>query len=421
MRKPWTIAWVHNDDAGGSKRFAFEMVRELSTRGHVIDEVILRGPTKNTDYLPLKPFVRTSMEVVLHSPDLSRLRPYLLYSSALLAFSVWKVRHQPRDIQILAGRINTSDYDFVHIDHYPYCRATSILPYLELPSVLYSHEPSPVRYLSVNGQMALPGPSGLKGAYSRVCEGLHHLADHVQDRHDIRLTNYAQAVLINSQFSQEVFFQRYGRLSTVCRYGVDYHTFRPLSLCVEPLVVSIGRLVTVKQHHIAIEAVGMIDQTRRPRMVIATPESVDHVKDRHYRTTIEKLAKDKGVALDIWYRPSQHELAKLYNQAVALIFVPIMEPFGLVAIEAMACGTPVIGVKEAGIRESVLDGLNGVLVDRNPGEIAAAIIRLMNDSLLRAAMSAQAVKYVRQRWTWQQAADCYEVAVQRLLKGQQVA
>ncbi|HXF93355.1 MAG TPA: glycosyltransferase family 4 protein [Nitrospiraceae bacterium] len=417
MKKTWTIAWCHNGDAGGSKRFAFEMVRELSKRGHVIDEVILRGPVNNTDYLPLKPFVRTSTEVVLHSPDLSRQRPYLLYSSALLAFSVWKVRHQPRDIQILAGRINTSDYDFVHIDHYPHCRATSILPYLELPSVLYSHEPSPVRYLSVNGQMALPGPSGLKGGYARLCEGLHHLANYVQDRHDIRLTNCAQAVLINSQFSKEVFFQRYGRLSTVCRYGVDYHTFRPLPVSVEPLVVSIGRLVTVKQHHIAIEAVGMIDQTRRPRMVIATPESVDHVKDRHYSTAIEKLAKDKGVALDVWYRPSQHDLAKLYNQAIALIFVPIMEPFGLVAIEAMACGTPVVGVNEAGIRESVVEGVNGMLVDRDPGEIAKAIGRLMDSQNLRAAMGKQAVEYVRQRWTWQQAADHYEEEIRKLLEG----
>jgi glycosyltransferase involved in cell wall biosynthesis len=110
----------------------------------------------------------------------------------------------------------------------------------------------------------------------------------------------------------------------------------------------------------------------------------------------------------------------LYNQAIALIFVPIMEPFGLVAIEAMACGTPVIGVNEAGIRESVVDGVTGTLVDRDAGQIAAAIIRFMNDSALRTAMGNQAVEYVRQRWTWEQAADRYECAVQRLLEGERV-
>ncbi len=353
-------------------------------------------------------------------PDLSWLRPYLLYSAVLLGYRLWNFCHQSRDMAILANKINESNYDLVHVDQYPYCRAVRILPHLTIPTVVYSHEPSPVRYLTVDCRGKELKKSRIKKFYSLMSEGVHYIADLLLDRHDIRVTNRAQAVLVNSQFSKEAFFQRYGRLATVCHYGVDYHTFCPLSLQVEPMVVSIGRLVNVKQHHLAIEAVGMIDETSRPRMVIATPESLAHIKDREYSTAIEKLAKDKGVALDIWYRPSQHDLARLYNQAIALIFVPIMEPFGLVAIEAMACGTPVIGVKEAGIRESVLDGLNGVLVDRTPGEIAAAIIRLMNDSSLRAAMSAQAVKYVRQRWTWQQAADCYEVAVQRLLNGQQV-
>ncbi len=421
MKKTWTIAWCHNADAGGSKRFAFEMVRELSKRGHVIDEVIIRGSVANSDYLPLKPFVRTSTEIILESPNLSRLRPYLIYSTALLADALWKTRKQQRDLQILAGALNRSDYDLVHIDQYPFCRTTNILPYLHHPTVLYSHEPSSARYLHVNGLRAVQRFSGRKGLYTRVCEGLHRLADHVLDRHDIRLTNHAQAILVNSLFSREVFFQRYGRLSSVCRYGVDCHTFRPLSLSVEPMVASIGRLVNAKQHHLVVEAVGRIGEPERPRMVIATPESLDRVRDRDYSAALEQLAKDKGVALDIWYRPSQHALASLYNQAVALIFVPIMEPFGLVAIEAMACGTPVIGVREAGIRESVIDGVNGLLVDRDPGEIAAAILRLMRDSGLRTAMSHQAVEYVRQRWTWQQAADCYEEAVRRLLAAERRA
>ena len=161
----------------------------------------------------------------------------------------------------------------------------------------------------------------------------------------------------------------------------------------------------------------MIDWTVRPRVVIATPESKDYLKDRTYGARIEKLAKDKGVALEIWYRPSQHELARLYNRALALIFVPIMEPFGLVAIEAMACGTPVIGVREAGIRESVVDGVSGILVDRDPGEIAEAIRRLMDSQNLRASISKQAVEYVHRRWTWQQAADRYEEEVGKLLEG----
>ena len=54
MRERWRIAWVHNGDMGGSKRFAFEMVRNLSARGHVIDEFIVRSSSvSNVDYLSL--------------------------------------------------------------------------------------------------------------------------------------------------------------------------------------------------------------------------------------------------------------------------------------------------------------------------------------------------------------------------------
>src|SRR6185295_17500944 len=80
MRKRWQIAWVHNGDMGGSKRFAFEMVRNLTARGHVIDEFIVRSSVSNVDYLSLKPFVRTSSELIMRKTDLSWLRPYLLGS-----------------------------------------------------------------------------------------------------------------------------------------------------------------------------------------------------------------------------------------------------------------------------------------------------------------------------------------------------
>src|SRR5262245_53149154 len=82
--KQWRIAWVHNGDAGGSKRFAYEMVRRLAARGHIIDEFIVRGSVFNGDYLPITPFVRTSSEVIPLRPDMSWLRPYLLSSIAEL-------------------------------------------------------------------------------------------------------------------------------------------------------------------------------------------------------------------------------------------------------------------------------------------------------------------------------------------------
>src|SRR3990167_7573654 len=125
------------------------------------------------------------------------------------------------------------------------------------------------------------------------------------------------------------------------------------------MVLSAGRLAWAKQHHLAIEAAGLIDAARRPRVVIASPGRTPG--SGTVARFLTQLAQERGVELAIQH-PSQRELVRLYNQALAVIFVPVMEPFGFIATEAMACGTPVIGVREGGIRESGIDGQTGPLV-----------------------------------------------------------
>ena len=98
-----------------------------------------------------------------------------------------------------------------------------------------------------------------------------------------------------------------------------------------------------------------------------------------------------------------------------------MEPFGLVALEAMACGTPVIGVHEGGVRESVVEGVSGILVERGSPEIAAAIERLMGDPALRSSLGKSARDYVCRGWTWEATIDRYEDCVRRVLAKEQGA
>ncbi|NJL59245.1 MAG: glycosyltransferase family 1 protein [Desulfobacteraceae bacterium] len=93
-------------------------------------------------------------------------------------------------------------------------------------------------------------------------------------------------------------------------------------------------------------------------------------------------------------------MVRLYNEATAVIFAPLMEPFGLVVLESMACGTPVIGVREAGLRESIIDGETGILADRDEEELANAVLMLTESEELRNRLSRNAVSYVREKWNW---------------------
>ncbi len=403
------IAWCHNAVTGGAKRAGQEFVRELSRRGHVIDEFIVADEPID-DYLPLQPFVRATYRTALGKPPVPPdLRPYLLETTAAFAYQWFRARMTERALRQTADRINHGDYDLVNIDQHPFCWVAGLLPYLRRPAVVYSHEVSMQRYLTEPVQ---PTGAGLRGVYARWCQAPIAMARQAKERREANRIRLAPLVLTNSRYSVDLWAQR-GHDAKLCYYGVDHQLFRPLGLPVEPMVLSVGRLVPAKGHDLVIESIAALPPEQRPRVVVATPETtavyVRLVDD------LRRLACERQVELQIMFAPEQDELVRLYNQALAMIFVPQMEPFGLVAIEAMACGTPVIGVREGGLPESVVDGVTGLLVERDASQIAAAVQTLRAQPELRERLGRQAREHIERSWTWERAVDRYEQMVREFL------
>ena len=102
---------------------------------------------------------------------------------------------------------------------------------------------------------------------------------------------------------------------------------------------------------------------------------------------------------------SDEELINLYNKAKLVVYAPYLEPFGYVPLEAMACGTPVVGVKEGGLRESILHNKTGLLTQRNEKDFANAIIQLLNDEELWNKLSQTGIKYIESAWTLEKAGE----------------
>lgn len=61
--------------------------------------------------------------------------------------------------------------------------------------------------------------------------------------------------------------------------------------------------------------------------------------------------------------PSDDELRELIRGVTATIYIPVDEDFGMSPLESMACGTPVIGVNDGGLKETIIDGKTGILID----------------------------------------------------------
>jgi D-inositol-3-phosphate glycosyltransferase len=101
----------------------------------------------------------------------------------------------------------------------------------------------------------------------------------------------------------------------------------------------------------------------------------------------------------------QTNLPYYYSAADVLIMPSHYESFGMVALEAMACGTPVVASQVGGLAFLVQDGVTGFVVpDDNPDQLADRLTRLLKDSELRTRLGFQAAEYARQ-YAWETVVD----------------
>src|SRR5205823_1385126 len=106
-------------------------------------------------------------------------------------------------------------------------------------------------------------------------------------------------------------------------------------------------------------------------------------------TRLLALAHARGVADRVQLRGpvAPDQLPALYRSADVVVCVPWYEPFGLVALEAMACGVPVVAAAVGGLVDTVIEGVTGLHVPpRNPAAIASALRALLAQPARRAAL-----------------------------------
>jgi D-inositol-3-phosphate glycosyltransferase len=134
------------------------------------------------------------------------------------------------------------------------------------------------------------------------------------------------------------------------------------------------------------------------------------------------LAAELGVADRVTLvAPQPHELLSTYYRAADVSLVPSRsESFGLVALEASACGTPVVASDVGGLSTLVDDGRTGFLVDScDPSDFARSVRRIVEEPLLAERMSTASVLRSRD-YTWRQAATRLRAIHDELISGRLV-
>ena len=209
-------------------------------------------------------------------------------------------------------------------------------------------------------------------------------------------------ILVNSYFSRESLLRVYGLDSTVCYLGVDTQLFVNHQYARENFVVGVGQLSLSKNVEFVIKAVAKIGGPR-PRLVWIANMGADW-----YCEKLRSLAESYEVTFDARMSIDDNELVDILNRATAMVYAPRLEPFGLAPLEANACGLPVVAVAEGGVRETIIDGVNGLLVQHQPQMMAHAIQRLAHDKDLAAQLCKNGAKIVQEKWSVNSAVERLE-------------
>ena len=202
---------------------------------------------------------------------------------------------------------------------------------------------------------------------------------------------------------------------TVVPCGVDLARFTPQGPAGPPRTgrrraVVVSRFVERKGIGNAIEAVAAVPDLELligggppAGLLDDDPEAV------RYQTMIERLGAADCIRL-LGAVP-RDEVPQLLRSADVAICAPWYEPFGIVAVEAMACGVPVVATRVGGLAETVVDGVTGLHVPvRDHRALAAALRRVLADVRRRRRMGEAAIRRSR-RYDWRRvAADTLRVA-----------
>lgn len=203
--------------------------------------------------------------------------------------------------------------------------------------------------------------------------------------------------------------------------GCDTELFRPLAVRQDlrerllrssdqrkQVILTVGNLVARKGHDMVIRALALL-KNRVPAFVYLI------VGDGPYRGVLESLVSEVGVADSVVFTgkmpdkdiPDLHALSDVFVMASReRLDGDDVEGFGMVFLEANACGKPVVGGRAGGIPEAVVEGVTGLLVNpHSPEQIAEALANLLVDRDLARRLGEQGRSRVVREFQWTQVGE----------------
>ncbi len=380
------LSCIGKVDTGGQNVYVDQVARHLAAKGYTVDIFTRRHDAEDSEVVNCIPGMRVVHIKAGPEKDIIKeeMMPYMPeFFENMLAF-------------IIKNRLH---YQVIHAHFFMSGMvACELKKRLGIPFVVTFHALGHVRRIHQAGDDKFPAERLL------IEKSITEQADHIiaecpQDRED--LINYYQAdgtkiSIVPCGFSKSE-FSPVAKSAARKLLGLPANQF---------IILQLGRMVPRKGIDNVIRAMAPLKDAVKSgiQLIIVggDEEDMEQSDNAEYKR-LRQIAVELGVNGHVKFAGRKdRELLKFYYSAADLfITTPWYEPFGITPLEAMACGTPVIGSNVGGIKYSVIDGYTGVLVEPNqPGQLAKKIAGLLTDTAALKALSKQAIRHVNKKFTW---------------------
>jgi glycosyltransferase involved in cell wall biosynthesis len=390
------IAIWHDLPSGGGKRALYDQVQGLMGRGHYLESWC--PPTADQEFLPLDNLVVEHVVAMDIFEPTWRAMVGRLSGGATQTLA--RLNAMDRHSRHCAAEIDDGNFDVVLAGSSGPLAVTGLATYLGTPAVLYLQEPFRPLY---EATPVLPWPALAKSQSfnlfdfrKRVFNAAQVRALRIQAREELKGVQAYARVLANSYFSRESMLRAYGIEAAVCYLGVDTERYRDLRLPRQRLVVGIGAFFPNKRVEVVIEAIARISRSRPPLVWIGNSARESYLEG------LVHLAERRNVSFTPLVAASHDDVVRLLNEASVLAYAPRLEPLGFAPLEAGACCLPVVAKAEGGVRETVVTGETGLLVDED-ADLTGALECLLDDPPLARRMGTAGRLRVESTWSLPQA------------------
>ncbi|WP_342645666.1 glycosyltransferase family 1 protein [Mucilaginibacter sp. CSA2-8R] len=297
---------------------------------------------------------------------------------------------------------NAIDYELIHAHFFMSGMvAANLKAALNIPFAITFHALGHVRRIHQGNSDLFPAER-LQIEEDIVQQADYIIAECPQDRDDLINHYHAPSykiVIIPCGFSHQEFYPIDKKLARrTLKLDADKH-----------IILQLGRMVPRKGVDNVIQSLKYLKDKQAVQLVIVGGESeIPDPTQSPELNRLQTIATEHGVETSIKFvgRKSREQLKFYYAAADIFISTPWYEPFGITPLEAMACGTPVIGSNVGGIKYTVVDGETGALVPpENPVALAAKIEELVENPSNLKQLGKNALRRVNNYFTWSHVAD----------------